>query len=246
MAPRRYLVTTASTQAEALRWAKEGAVHGSRVVAGSQTEGVGRLDHAWSSPAGGLYLSMILRDLTRPSSLFPLLVGAQLRERLRSRWSIVTAVKWPNDLVVPGPTARYRKLAGVLVDRVAPMEADPKIVIGLGINVASPASRFPAGLRPSVVGLDEIAQSPPTLADVEEVAAGATESAWTIAESVDPSGPLLSDLRSSLFGVGQRARVDGRPVGRIRGVDFDGALLVEEAGHTDRILAGSLTIEEAS
>ena len=50
-----------STSDEAKALAMAGAPHGTVVVAREQTAGRGRLDRAWWSPAGNLYLSVVLR-----------------------------------------------------------------------------------------------------------------------------------------------------------------------------------------
>ena len=51
-----------STNDEAVRWAEEGAVHGSLVISEEQTAGHGRGDRTWYSPAGNnIYMTLILR-----------------------------------------------------------------------------------------------------------------------------------------------------------------------------------------
>jgi BirA family transcriptional regulator, biotin operon repressor / biotin---[acetyl-CoA-carboxylase] ligase len=50
-----------STNDEARRLAAEGAPHGTAIHADEQTAGRGRLSHAWFSPPGNLYLSVLLR-----------------------------------------------------------------------------------------------------------------------------------------------------------------------------------------
>ena len=50
----RKLGSVDSTNDEALRWALEGAAHGSLVVSSEQTAGYGRGERTWYSPAGSL------------------------------------------------------------------------------------------------------------------------------------------------------------------------------------------------
>ncbi|MEO9189575.1 MAG: biotin--[acetyl-CoA-carboxylase] ligase, partial [Acetobacteraceae bacterium] len=57
----RIFGTVGSTSDEALRLAREGAAHGTVVVAREQTAGRGRVGRHWVSPPGNLYLSVLLR-----------------------------------------------------------------------------------------------------------------------------------------------------------------------------------------
>jgi hypothetical protein len=50
-----------STQERARALARSGTPHGTLVVAGVQTGGRGRLGRLWGSPAGGLWMSLVLR-----------------------------------------------------------------------------------------------------------------------------------------------------------------------------------------
>ena len=51
--------TLPSTNDRAKALAREGAAEGSLVVAAQQADGRGRLGRKWSSPVGGLYLSLL-------------------------------------------------------------------------------------------------------------------------------------------------------------------------------------------
>lgn len=50
-----------STNEHIKRLIAQGAPEGTVVIAETQTGGYGRRGHAWSSPQGGLYLSVLLR-----------------------------------------------------------------------------------------------------------------------------------------------------------------------------------------
>ena len=72
-------------------------------------------------------------------------------------------LKWPNDLVsrcaTSGPGG-VRKLAGVLGETSGLGTADPRAVIGLGINTDWPADAFPPELAASMTSLRERAGRP--------------------------------------------------------------------------------------
>jgi len=91
------LETTVSTMIDAARFAKQGAPHGTAVVAERQTGGIGRHGHAWHSEASnGLYLSIVLR-LPAAAPALTLALGLAVQQARRAR--------------VRGATARHLKAA---------------------------------------------------------------------------------------------------------------------------------------
>lgn len=97
---------TESTNEVVKRAIEDGEAEGLVVRAWRQTGAYGRRGNVWSSPEGGLYLSVLLRPdapVERLSTL-PLVAGLAVRDALAS---LVTSdqarrikVKWPNDVVV--------------------------------------------------------------------------------------------------------------------------------------------------
>ena len=101
-----------STQGRARELAREGAPHGTLVVSKVQTGGRGRLGRRWGSPAGGLWMSLVLR-LGISTEVAPRItqtaavgVARALREL-----GVEAEIKWPNDLLVKG-----RKICGILAE----------------------------------------------------------------------------------------------------------------------------------
>ena len=69
--------TIDSTNTEAKRLAKDGAPHGTVLIAGLQTGGRGRMGRSFQSPDGqGVYLSVILRPHCEPVQLMHLTCAA--------------------------------------------------------------------------------------------------------------------------------------------------------------------------
>ncbi|MFZ0891153.1 MAG: biotin--[acetyl-CoA-carboxylase] ligase [Thermoplasmata archaeon] len=242
---RHYSARTPSTQAVADRLARAGAPAGTRVVAGRQTRGRGRLDHAWSSPIGGLYMSIVLKAPAEPSGLIPLGIGVQLGRTLVDRWGIATVLKWPNDLLVPYPSGPPRKLAGILVDLVPSPSLGAALVVGMGINVAAPARAFPLPLRDKLVSLGDFVAPPPPLDEVEVLAA---LSAIGAVEELDRAGGIertLEACRAALYGVGKLAVIDGTMRGTIRALGEEGELWVDTDRGEVAIRAGEVVVEES-
>ena len=120
--------------------AEAGEAEGLAIQALRQSAGRGRQGRGWDSPAGNLYISVLLRP------------AVPLREA--PQWSFVAAValagtiktllpeaakltlKWPNDLLLDGA-----KAAGILVETgVVPSQALDWICIGMGVNIATKPS----------------------------------------------------------------------------------------------------------
>ena len=117
------LKTVGSTNTYLKEQAKQGAPHGSIVIADAQTAGRGRLGRRFESPQGkGLYLSVLLRQ--EPDLRLTPLAAEAVRRALLQEPGIRTQIKWINDLVCDG-----KKLCGILTEI-----SEGCVIIGVGIN----------------------------------------------------------------------------------------------------------------
>lgn len=132
------LANTASTNADAMKAAANGAAEGTVIVAAAQSAGRGRQGRQWvSQPGAGLYISIVLRppcDILRASTL-PLAAGLAVAEALdpllpSAGSPFPVAIKWPNDLHVGG-----RKLCGILCELSSDAAGVRHVVAGIGVNV---------------------------------------------------------------------------------------------------------------
>lgn len=132
--------STASTNADMLALAAQGAGEGLWLRAVEQTAGRGRLGRAWVSPPGNLYASTIVR--LRPGDPAPatlaLVASVALDETLRA-YGAEPWIKWPNDLHIG-----EAKLTGILLER-----SGDAVVVGIGVNLA----HHPEGLDRPVTSL---------------------------------------------------------------------------------------------
>ncbi|MFY9994731.1 MAG: bifunctional biotin--[acetyl-CoA-carboxylase] ligase/biotin operon repressor BirA [Leclercia sp.] len=106
---------------------------GDSCVAEYQQAGRGRRGRKWFSPFGAnLYLSMYWRLEQGPAAAIglSLVIGIVLAEVLQSLGAEKVRVKWPNDLYL-----NDRKLAGILVELTGKTGDAAQIVIGAGINL---------------------------------------------------------------------------------------------------------------
>ena len=119
-----------STNDEAAARARDGAPHGTCLVAEEQTKGRGTKGRTWWSPRGGLYLSVILRLELAPSAMPPLTLAAGVGVCDACRALGADAVlKWPNDVLAGG-----RKLAGILVEAASRGDRVEYAILGVGLN----------------------------------------------------------------------------------------------------------------
>lgn len=106
---------------------------GDSCVAEYQQAGRGRRGRKWFSPFGAnLYLSMYWRLEQGPAAAIglSLVIGIVLAEVLQSLGADDVRVKWPNDLYL-----KDRKLAGILVELTGKTGDAAQIVMGAGINL---------------------------------------------------------------------------------------------------------------
>lgn len=129
-----WLDRVGSTQDELHARAAAGAPDGAWLAAREQSGGRGSRGRAWTSPAGGLWLS-VLRRATGPASgieLVSLRAGLAVRAALARALPHLPPIqlKWPNDLLVED-----RKVGGILVEARWQGDRLLWVAIGLGVNV---------------------------------------------------------------------------------------------------------------
>jgi len=169
IARREVFPVTGSTNDIVRCWLAEGAPEVCLAVADRQSEGRGRAGRTWLAPSGA---ALLLSLGFRPSWLAPdrtwrlaavvAMAMAEAAEPVADLARGTIRLKWPNDLVVEdgGPTdpraGTARKLAGLLGETDGLGSDDPRATIGLGMNVAWPASDFPPDLVATMTSLDEL------------------------------------------------------------------------------------------
>src|SRR5215207_7308376 len=133
----RWVAATGSTNADVMTLARDGAPEGVVVVADHQSAGRGRRSRSWVAPASGsLLLSVLLRPPAAVAGAVTMATAVALAEAVEAVAGVAPGLKWPNDLVLPGPEARAetapdtapdtapaagtgpsdRKLAGILAE----------------------------------------------------------------------------------------------------------------------------------
>ena len=122
-----------STNTHARELARQGAAHGTVLIADHQTGGRGRLGRSFHSPAGsGVYMSVILRPNCNPQEIMHLTCAAAVAmcDAVETAAGFRPGIKWTNDLV-----CGHRKIAGVLTELGFDSHGNVDFaVVGIGIN----------------------------------------------------------------------------------------------------------------
>lgn len=214
------------------------------LVAEHQDAGRGRRERTWEArPAEGLTFSLLLRPGVPPArwGWAPLLAGVALVLALESD-DVPVALKWPNDLLL-GPD--QAKGAGILAEMTAggPGATGPALVVGIGLNVATPRADLPAG-GTSLVAEGVHRARTDVLGDVLAVFASLDDD-WRGARGDAGAAGLAAAYREHCATLGRRVRVSmpgGRElVGEAVDVDDEGRLVVrDDAGDEVTVSAGDV------
>lgn len=218
--------TTPSTNTLAKQLAKEGAPHGTVLIAGHQTGGRGRMGRTFQSPKGqGVYLSAILRPNCEPSQLMHLTcaAGVAMMDAVEAVSGIRPQLKWINDLVVNG-----KKLGGILTEMSLENGLVDYAVIGIGINCLQKENDFLPEISQIATSLS-LAAEKTVLPEV--LAAAMVEALWKLSGTVfTHKAAIMNRYRENCITLGKDIQVirgDSVLPGKAIGMDDDGGLLVE-------------------
>jgi len=217
--------------------ARAGTPEWTAVLAERQTGGRGREGRTWASPAGGLYLSVLLRPRFEKVGLLPLAAGVAVAEAA-GELGVRAELKWPNDVLAAG-----RKLAGILSEAASGPGGVEWVAIGIGVNVTLDPAALPPEISGSVTSLR--AEGAPDTPLPTVAAAVLDRLALCYDALAESPGRVVSAWRArSAPWWGGRVEVrtgEGALQGRLVDVDGDGALVVEVEGRRRRLLSGEVT-----
>jgi BirA family biotin operon repressor/biotin-[acetyl-CoA-carboxylase] ligase len=226
-----------STNTQLMRLAAAGAPSATVIVADRQSAGRGRRGRVWiSSPLHSLTFSLLWRfaaESSAPEAL-SLAVGLGL-QRAFAASGVMTAVKWPNDILCQG-----RKLAGVLIE-VQPGDIKSAI-IGIGINLSLPLD-MPPEIAHNAIALDAVLPQLPTrerLLAVLLVQLAATLQRYQI----EGFAGLRDEWQARHAFHGSHVRISGGEEidGICSGVTERGELLIKTAEGTQRVITGDVSL----
>ena len=224
-----------STNTRAKELAKDGAAHGTVLVAGMQTGGRGRMGRSFLSPTGGVYLSVILRPSCSPEKLMHLTCAAAVAgcKAVEQACGVCPDIKWTNDLV-----CGKKKLGGILTELGLDGAGNVDYaIIGIGINCEK-AKDFPAELQNTVTSVYEISGH---LNTAFKLTAKLVEALYEMDKMLLTGKPAIMDTyRQRCITLGKEIKVirgDSVSYGTALDLDEDGGLLVRFTDGSEKIVA---------
>ena len=220
-----FLEETDSTNTRLKALARQGAPHGTVLMADRQTGGHGRLGRSFHSPGGmGIYMSILLRPQCRPGDLMHLTCATAVAmcDAVENSCGFRPGIKWTNDLVFG-----KQKLGGILTE----LGLDPRgtvdyAIIGIGINCCQMPGDFPEDIR-GIAG--SLAMVTGREIDRSAVAAAMLEALYDMSEALlTEKEDILRRYRESCITIGKEislVRGDEIRHGTAIDVDSDGALV---------------------
>lgn len=216
---------------------------GDACVAEYQQAGRGRRGRKWFSPFGSnLYLSMYWRLEQGPAAAIglSLVIGIVIAEVLQSLGVDKVRVKWPNDLYL-----QDRKLSGILVELTGKTGDAAQIVSGAGINLmmrrveSDVVNQGWISLQEAGISIDRN-----TLAAclIKELRAG-----FKLFEN-EGLAPYLTRWEKLDNFINRPVKLiigDKEIFGISRGIDAQGALLLEQDGVVKPWIGGEISLRSA-
>ena len=216
---------------------------GDACVAEYQQAGRGRRGRKWFSPFGSnLYLSMYWRLEQGPAAAIglSLVIGIVIAEVLQSLGADKVRVKWPNDLYL-----QDRKLSGILVELTGKTGDAAQIVSGAGINLmmrrveSDVVNQGWISLQEAGISIDRN-----TLAAclIKELRAG-----FKLFEN-EGLAPYLGRWEKLDNFINRPVKLiigDKEIFGISRGIDAQGALLLEQDGMVKPWIGGEISLRSA-
>jgi BirA family biotin operon repressor/biotin-[acetyl-CoA-carboxylase] ligase len=226
-----------STMAVARREAPQ-AVEGTVIIAGEQTEGMGRVKRRWLSPPGNIAMSIILHPDVSYLPYLVMLASLAVVHSIEAVTTLKPQIKWPNDVLIHG-----KKVGGILTESRVCKDRVSYAMVGIGINVSLRAADFPdtRGIATSLN--EELGRKVSRLAVIRHLLVE-MERLYTLKD-----GEYICEAwRDKLVTLGKRVCVtsgDSRLEGVAESVDRSGALRLRLAdGRLTRIVAGDVSLRE--
>ena len=239
-----WLEETGSTNDDLKRLAKQGAPHGTVLIADRQRGGHGRMGRSFHSPGGvGIYFSILLRPQCRPEELMHLTCATAVAmcDAVEASAGFRPGIKWTNDLV-----CGKQKLGGILTELgLSSKGTVDYAIIGIGINCRQKEADFPEEIRGIAASLSMV-----TGKDIDraKVAAAMMDALHRMDSLLlRAKAEILDRYRHDCITIGQEVSLlrVGDPVRHGRAVDMDdeGALIVEfEDGHREAVNSGEVSV----
>ncbi|MBP1747955.1 MAG: birA [Deltaproteobacteria bacterium] len=229
-----------STNSLAFSQAMGGEPEGTCIVAESQNKGKGRLGRKWSSPEGAnIYLSVILRPPVHPSVVYPItfLSSLAVSDTIEQLTDLRPALKWPNDVLIG-----QRKISGTLIELSTEADMVRFVVIGIGLNVNLEMKDMDREIKAKATSFLVETKKTYERPRVCGILLSNLERYYGVFKNDGPRAICdiweeKAQIRGKYLEINQMGEVYS---GQAKGIDRDGAILLEINGTTKKILAGDV------
>ena len=237
-----------STNIKAKQLAELGEEEGALVVAEEQTAGKGRRGRGWASEAGtGIYMTLLLRPKLSPHRVsgLTLLAALAVTQAIREVCGVEARIKWPNDVIIA-----KKKICGILTEMSSEENYIHYVVVGIGINVNAEA--FPKEIEDIATSVflqtgSKVNRCELTASVVQHFcryyeAFCKEQDLRSVIEEYDAVLANRDKEVKVYYGMVEHATPEQTDTGIARGIDSEGALLVEIDGSIKRILSGEVSV----
>jgi len=214
-----------STQNYAKKIAQEGKKDVA-ICSRVQKNGRGRIGNKWQSLEGGLWFSFIT-DVTMFSldklSFFTLILGVSVYQVCTTYYNAKLQLKWPNDLLL-----NNKKICGILCEK-----SGNKIISGVGINTNIDSENLIECATSFRIETNNIV-------DNIELMKSIIDKFYDNLSEFDKS-EILKIYRENMAYINEKKFV--KAINKeviIKGIDNDGALIIEENGAEKKITFGEI------
>lgn len=229
-----------STNNYAFKQAIAGEPEGTCIIAEAQEKGKGRLGRKWSSPEGkNIYLSVILRPSIHPSFVYPatFLSSLAVSDTIEQLTGLEATLKWPNDVLI-GP----KKISGTLIELSTEADMVRFIIIGIGLNINMDVKDLDSEIRSKATSFLIETKKTWERSRVCGILLTNLERYYEVFKNEGPRA--ICDIWEDRAGI-QGKYLEINQMGEIfkgiaKGIDKDGAILLEIDGITKKILAGDV------
>ena len=240
-----YFDTIDTTQNFAMEIASKKNENGTVVISKKQTGGRGRMKRKWKSPAGGIWMSIIIHPKFDVScaTLVPIATSLALCIAIEKILKIKPELKWPNDVTLKG-----KKIAGVLIDTSIVSNEIENMVLGIGINFKIKPHELANAIKktPNFYGVATLVKKNENALPLVQQFLCELENIFRLIDS--------GRIKKIKNGWTKRSSTIGRNVsiitneGNLNGkavkIDSDGALIISKGKKIERILVGDITHDQ--
>ena len=230
-----------STNTTAKEFVRNGAEEFTLIITDYQTKGRGRMGRSFYSPdKSGIYLSIITRPKFKSEDVLLITpaTAVGVSNALINSFGCQAQIKWVNDIYI-----NNLKVCGILTESALKADGFAKYaVIGIGINMTSPAEGFPKEL--SGIAGAVFSSAPPC--SREEFAATIISNVIKVYKDL-PKTDFVSTYRSRSYLTDKTVTLHNGKAAIVRSIGDRCELIVEHADKTlERITSSEVSVKLSS